>query len=270
MSALRAVIVDDEPLARRGLRLRLENSDKIELVAECSNGYEALHAVAEYRPDLMFLDIQMPGLSGFDVVRKMQGDTIPLVIFVTAFGQYALDAFDVHAIDYLLKPIDEERLTEAVIRAVEQQSFRFQREHKQQLLDLVANLTGESAVEIDQRLLGDETTPNAQWPEKLTIKDGQEVHILPVEDIDWVDAAGDYMCIHSDSLTHIMRVTMKQLEQVLNPTIFKRVHRSTIINVDRVKKIRAAGNGEHLLTLQCGAELKVSRTYRQVVIDICE
>lgn len=270
MSALRAVIVDDEPLARRGLKLRLENSDNIELVAECSNGYEALHAVAEHRPDLMFLDIQMPGLSGFDVVRKMQGDTIPLVIFVTAFGQYALDAFDVHAIDYLLKPIDEERLSEAVNRAVEQQSFRFERGHKQQLLDLVANLTGESAAEIDQRLLGDESTSETQWPEKLTIKDGQEVHILPVEDIDWVDAAGDYMCIHSDSLTHIMRVTMKQLERVLNPAIFKRVHRSTIINVQRVKKIRAAGNGEHLLTLQCGAELKVSRTYRQVVVDICE
>ncbi len=270
MSALRAVIVDDEPLARRGLKLRLENSDDIELVAECSNGYEALHAVAEHRPDLMFLDIQMPGLSGFDVVRKLQGDTIPLVIFVTAFGQYALDAFEVHAIDYLLKPIDEERLTEAVQRAVEQQSFRFERGHKRQLLDLVANLTGESAVEIDQRLLDDNTALMDQWPEKLTIKDGQEVHILPIEDIDWVDAAGDYMCIHSDSLTHIMRVTMKQLERVLNPAIFKRVHRSTIINVERVKKIRGAGNGEHLLTLQCGAELKVSRTYRQVVVDLCE
>ncbi|MFK8022158.1 MAG: LytR/AlgR family response regulator transcription factor [Pseudomonadales bacterium] len=268
MKPLRTIIVDDEPLARRGLKLRIENIPEIELVCECSNGHEALHAVATHSPDLLFLDIQMPTLSGFDVVQRMQGDTMPLVIFVTAFGQYALEAFDIHAVDYLLKPIDDTRLHEAVQRAVQlSQTIDYQGQ-KQQLMDLVAQLTGEAVTEVDRLLNAGEQLSEPGKPAKISIKDGQEVHIIPVNEIDWVDAAGDYMCIHSNSQTHIMRITMKQLEKMLDEKLFKRIHRSTIVNTSKAKKISTLGNGEYLLTLQCGAELKVSRSYKEIIREL--
>lgn len=268
MNPLRAIIVDDEPLARRGLKLRLDAIDDVEVLSECSNGHEALHSVATYMPDLLFLDIQMPELSGFDVVQQLQGDTIPLVIFVTAFGQYALEAFEIHAVDYLLKPIDDQRLREAVERARKQAQLQQQQQHKQQLMELVAKLTGEPLTELDRILAKADDAPDSAQPRKISIKDGHEVHIIPVADIDWVDAAGDYMCVHTNGQTHVMRITMKQLETMLASSDFKRIHRSTLINTTKAKKITALGNGDYLLTLQCGAELKVSRSYKDVVQEI--
>ncbi len=266
MTTLRTIIVDDEPLARRGLKLRLDEIPDVELLAECNNGAEALRAVAEHSPDLLFLDIQMPVMSGFDVVRQLQGDNMPMVVFVTAFDQYALDAFEIHAVDYVLKPIDLDRLRLAVERAQAHKEQVGVVDQKARLLDLVSNLTGESVAEVDRMIHDGEQLDT--WPDKLTIKDGGEIHLVPIADIDWVDAAGDYMCVHAAGQTHIMRITMKQLEAMLNPALFRRIHRSTIININRVEKLQSQLNGEFLLTLNCGAQLKMSRSYKATAREL--
>jgi two-component system LytT family response regulator len=262
---LRTIIVDDEPLARKGLRLRLQGLDDIEVIAECKNGREALTAVSESEPDLMFLDIQMPGLSGFDVISQMQQDNMPLVVFVTAFDQYAVDAFKVHAVDYLLKPIDEDRLAAAVERVRAHLKDRSAVTDKQRLLELVISITGKSESVIDELIQQGGSEGTTRFPEKIAIKDGSETTLVPVEEIDWVDAAGDYMCVHANNVTHIMRVTMKELEAQLDPTIFQRIHRSTIVNLDRVTKVCSHMNGEFHLILSCDATLKMSRSYKEKV-----
>jgi len=261
--SIRTIIVDDEPLARRGLKLRLDTIDQIEVVAECCNGREALVAVAEHEPDLMFLDIQMPGLSGFDVISEMQQDNMPMVVFVTAFDEYAIDAFKVHAVDYLLKPIDDARLEDAVVRAGIHLEDRSAVTDKQRLLELVISITGKPESAIEQ--LVKSGSEISHFPDKIAIKDGSETALVPVTEIDWVDAAGDYMCVHAKGITHIMRVTMKELEGQLDPTIFQRIHRSTIVNLERVTKVSSHMNGEFYLSLSCGATLKMSRSYKDRV-----
>jgi two-component system LytT family response regulator len=264
MKPLRTLIVDDESLARRGLRLRLESHPRLELVGECSNGEEALAAVARLQPQLVFLDIQMPGMDGFEVVARMQGDAMPLVVFVTAFDQYAVDAFEINAIDYVLKPIDDERLAAAIDRVIlrfEQQQLEDQ---KRNLMQACIQLSGADAATVEEIARGEA----GAYPDKLSIRDGDEVRLVPVEDIDWVDAAGDYMCVHALGVTHIMRITMKQLEQLLNPLRFLRVHRSTIVNASRVASAQSLTNGEFLLTLSEGTQLKVSRSYRDRVREL--
>ena len=260
---LRAIIVDDEPLARKGLRLRLAEIENVEVIAECANGREALKEVAETNPDLMFLDIQMPGMSGFDVISKMQQDEMPLIIFVTAFDQYAIEAFDVHAVDYLLKPIDADRLAEAVERAISHADQNGAVTDKQRLLELIISITGKSENSITQ-LLRDHTGVKS-YPDKIAIKDGSETTLVLSRDIDWVDAAGDYMCVHANNETHIMRITMKELEEQLDPANFQRVHRSTIVNLDRVDKVCSHMNGEFHLLLNNGSSIKMSRSYKEKV-----
>ena len=263
MSPLNAIIVDDESLARRGLSLRLQQIPQVDVVAECTNGQEALAAIAEYGPDLVFLDIQMPGMGGFDVIRRLQPDDAPMIIFVTAFDQYAVDAFKVHAIDYVLKPIDDDRLHESIERAVAHHRQRESEQRKEKLVDLVMELTGATPGAVEQMTSG---APAAdQWPEKITVKDGGEIHLIRVADIRWIDAAGDYMCIHAGEQTHIMRTTMKQLEGMLNPDKFLRIHRSTIVNSADIAAAQPLNNGEYLLTLEGGTKLKVSRGYRERV-----
>lgn len=264
MSPLRTIIVDDEPLARRGLSLRLAERDDLELVAECSNGDEALAAVAEHSPDLLFLDIQMPGMDGFGVINNLQADTMPLVIFATAFDQFAVDAFEVNAVDYVLKPVDDERLAAAVDRALEMHRQRNLEEQKRNLVNACMQLSGASASVVEEIAEGDAGV----YPDKLSIRDGDEVHIVPVDSIDWIDAAGDYMCVHAENVTHIMRITMKQLEAMLNPLRFLRIHRSTIVNADRIESAQNLTNGEFLLTLAGGAQLKVSRSYRDKIREL--
>ncbi|MEP1472496.1 MAG: LytTR family DNA-binding domain-containing protein [Halieaceae bacterium] len=257
MTPLKAVVVDDERLARRGLSLRLQEIPEVDVVAECSNGEEALKAIASESPDLVFLDIQMPGMDGFDVVCELQADAMPLIIFVTAFDEYAIDAFKVHAVDYVLKPIDESRLAEAVERAVvrhAQQAFG----SKEELLAVISGRSESGAT----RELVEEEQGGQEWPERLTIKDGSEFQLVKIADIEWVDAAGDYMCVHANGQTHIMRTTMKRLESSLNPETFIRVHRSSIVNVNAIISAASHLNGEYVLTLVGGAQLKVSRSYR--------
>jgi len=260
---LQAIVVDDESLARKGLNLRLEDISGVEVIAECSNGREAVNAVAELRPDLVFLDIQMPGMSGFDVVAKLQQDDMPLIIFTTAYDQYAIEAFDVHAVDYLLKPIEPERLQEAVNRAHSHREMDGAVTDKQRLLELIISITGKSENSIAQ-LLKDHTGVKS-YPDKIAIKDGGETTLVETSDIDWVDAAGDYMCIHANDETHVMRITMKELEAQLDPANFQRVYRSTIVNLDRVTKVCSHMNGEFHLILNNGASIKMSRSYKEKV-----
>jgi two-component system, LytTR family, response regulator len=200
----------------------------------------------------------MPVMDGFDVVRKLQSDTMPLVIFVTAFDQYAIDAFEINAVDYLLKPVDGERLRQAIDKAAAQYAHNNLAEQKQKLVKVIMDITGANSSSVDEMARGELT----EEPGTLTIRDGDESHRIAMTDIDWIDAAGDYMCIHVNDVTHIMRSTMKQLEALLNPTQFLRVHRSSIVNADRIEHIKHLSNGEYLLTLHGGAQLKVSRSYR--------
>ena len=260
---LTTIIVDDEELARQGLAMRLEEVSEIEILAQCQTGREALNAINEYGPDLAFLDIQMPGMSGLELIGEIQGDVMPMIVFVTAFDEFAVDAFDVHAVDYLLKPVESNRLKEAINKALKLKMQEGALGDKQKLLELAASLSGKSLDAIGELLeSGDDLIEHA---DRLAIKDGTSLTFVPVKDIDWIDAAGDYMCVHVKGETHIMRTTMKELEARLAPSIFQRVHRSTIVNLERVEKISSHINGEFHLILGGGISLKMSRSYKNKV-----
>ncbi|WP_218355229.1 LytR/AlgR family response regulator transcription factor [Alteromonas lipotrueiana] len=264
---IKTIIVDDEPLARRGLRARLERHADVNVIAECQNGLDAVSAISQHRPDLVFLDIQMPGLNGFQVIHRLRelNQPIPLIVFVTAYDSYAIKAFDVHALDYLLKPADDERLTGALDKVRDYLTNQYQDAQSRKLAGLVADLTGDDCEEILRKLANGEAIETNPYPEVLAIKDGSEVTRVAVQDIQWVDAAGDYMCVHAIDGMHIMRKTMKELEQELNPQWFVRVHRSAIANIRFVKKLVSHISGEYHLILQNDTELKVSRSHRDKV-----
>lgn len=257
---LRALIVDDEQLARRGLEIRLADYTDIEICGQCRNGREALEAVREHAPDLMFLDVQMPGMDGFEVLRRLSGSTMPGVIFVTAYDEYALKAFDANALDYLLKPINDERLAEAIARARQHESEKLADEQRNKLLKLVCEITGRELTL--EEALADTVQSGQSYPQRIAIRDGSQTNLVEVETIDWVDAAGDYMCVHAAGDTFVLRGTMKRLEELLDPHIFVRVHRSAIVNRHRVQKMRPHRNGEYFLTLGNDTELKLSRKYK--------
>ncbi len=259
---IRALIVDDEPLARRGLELRLKEHTDITVVRQCANGREALAAIAADAPDLMFLDIQMPGLSGLDLVAQVPQESMPMVVFVTAFDRYAINAFEAHALDYLLKPVDDSRLALALDRVRAQWQQQQAVAQREQLMALLAEVkgNGELAVEPDTATAG-----TRRYARMLPIRSGRETLRLDVTTIDWIDAAGDYMCLHADGQTHVLRATMKELEEMLDPSVFQRVHRSTIVNLARVKSLRPHLNGECFLKLQSGQEVKLSRSFRDKV-----
>jgi len=263
--SLQALIVDDEPLARRGLLVRLKDVPDVEVAGECGNGRDAVQAVAELKPDLLFLDIQMPVMDGFQVLREIQGPGMPMVIFVTAFDDFAIKAFEAHALDYLLKPVDDARLADALTRAREQRDERDAVEHRARLLGLVAELGGVEQVSLEDLLEKGVAALDGGYLETLPIKDGGNTVRLRTTDIDWIDAAGDYMCVHAEGQTHILRGTMKKLEEVLNPRVFQRVHRSTIVNVNRVRQVRSHINGEYFLLLHDDIELKMSRHYKDKI-----
>lgn len=260
---LTAIIVDDEELARQGLDLRLQEFGQVKVLQSCENAKVALEAIIEHEPDLVFLDIQMPGMTGFDMIQEIQTDILPMIVFVTAYDSFAIDAFKINAIDYLLKPVEQERLAEAIEKATITKSQQSAEMDKQRLLNLAVSLTGKSVAAIGELL----TDPDelSEYGDRLAIKDGSSITFVPVKDIDWVDAAGDYMCVHVKGVTHIMRTTMKVLEAKLDPSIFQRVHRSTIVNLQRVEKVSSHINGEFHLTLTCGSSLKMSRSYKEKV-----
>jgi two-component system LytT family response regulator len=260
---LTAIIVDDEGLARQGLAMRLQEFPQVSIVQICKNGREAIAAIIKHEPDVVFLDVQMPGMSGFEMIREIQADIMPMIIFVTAYDAFAVDAFEAHAVDYLLKPVEKERLQEALSKAAQSKTQQSVENEKQRLMGLVVKLTGKTSAAIDEMLDADEQP--VEHADRLAIKDGSSITFVPIKDIDWVDAAGDYMCVHVAGVTHIMRTTMKDLESKLDPSIFQRVHRSTIVNLRRVEKVSSHINGEFHLSLSCGASLKMSRSYKEKV-----
>lgn len=259
---LEALIVDDEALARRGLKHRLADIANITVVGEARNGREAVGQIRELQPDIVFLDIQMPGMNGFDVIRELHSENLPAILFVTAYDEYAIDAFEVNAVDYLLKPIDDQRLKQALDKVSERIGRKRAETQKRMLLKLLGEITGEpmeSVSDLEGRKLDDiKPRKNA----KLAIRDAGKTTWVRQEDIEWVDAAGDYMCVHAQGETHIMRKTMKELERELDADFLQRIHRSTIVNIHRVKAMQSHINGEYFLTLEGGHTVKLSRTYK--------
>jgi two-component system LytT family response regulator len=261
---IRTLIVDDEPLARRGLELRLQDAADITIVRQCANGREAIAAIAEEAPDLMFLDIQMPGLSGLEVVAQVPQESMPMVVFVTAFDRYAINAFEAHALDYLLKPVDDTRLAAALDRVRAQWQQQQAIAQREQLMALLADVKGNGEI-APEGAVATGAADARRFARMLPIRSGRETIRLDVTTIDWIDAAGDYMCLHADGQTHVLRATMKELEEMLDPLVFQRVHRSTIVNLARVRSLRPHLNGECFLKLQSGQEVKLSRSFRDKV-----
>jgi two-component system, LytTR family, response regulator len=259
------VIVDDEALARRGLELRLQRAPDFDVVAQCASARDALPAIRTHRPHLVFLDIQMPGLSGFELLAQIPSESLPLVVFVTAYDQYAIRAFDARAVDYLLKPIDDERFDATLEKVRAHVRAQDAIQQRDRLFGLIAEITGCGEVALEELLLHGSAAVAQPRAEILPIRQGREIVRVPMASIEWIDAAGDYMCIHASGQTHILRGTMKELEDILDPRLFQRVHRSTIVNLRRVKSLRAHMNGEYFLTLEGAHELKMSRTYRDKV-----
>ena len=266
-ATLNTIIVDDESLARKGLAIRLDAFKQIKVVANCTNGREAINEIYKLKPDLVFLDIQMPGLNGFQVVQQLKDmqTMMPQVIFVTAFDQYAIKAFEINAIDYLLKPVDHERLGLAIAkveRSIEQSNDS---EHKAKLVQLVSDVTGNNCQQILDELANNTPVTVSNYSNVLAIKDIGETTLVPTKDILCIDAAGDYMCVHTNSGTHILRKTMKELEEILDPKLFLRIHRSSIVNKTYIDKFGNHINGEYYLILTNDKELKVSRSYKDKV-----
>lgn len=266
MAKIKTLLVDDEPLATRGLTIRLEAFEDIDIIGNCVNGRDAVKAIKEQKPDLVFLDIQMPGFDGFSVIRSLVGEAeIPLIVFVTAFDQYALDAFESHALDYLLKPVEEDRLAEAIDRVREAIAQRIAIEQNARLVEMIETMDMPPKEALTALLETPAEQKESRFDPHLRIKDRGHITIVDVGDVEYIDAAGDYMCIHVGDKTHILRETMKTMEKRLDPKIFQRIHRSTIVNLDKVREVRPHSNGECFLTLEGGKELKVSRSYKDVV-----
>ncbi len=259
---IRTILVDDESLAIQGLQLRLEPHDDVEIIATCLNGREAIRAIKTDKPDLVFLDIQMPGFDGFSVVQGLMEVEPPLFVFVTAYSDHALRAFEADAVDYLMKPVDESRLADTLDRVRQRLAEKRGVEEVGRLKEVLA----EVAPEHDDVGAAEEEGPAANRFEKLiNIKDRGQIFRVDVDTIEKIDAAGDYMCIYTGDNTLILRETMKDLEKRLDPRRFQRVHRSTIVNLDLVKQVKPHTNGECFLVLDSGAQVKVSRSYREVV-----
>jgi two-component system LytT family response regulator len=266
MVNLKTIVVDDELLARRLMLSCLEEIPEIEVLAECANGREAVAAVLELEPDLMFLDIMMPGLNGFEVIKKIQPELLPMVIFCTAHQRYAFDAFDIHAVDYIVKPLDEQRLQLAVNRALARYQEELQSgDNKASLLGAIETITSNFSERLPLREKTKTASLSVDHERKITIKDRDSIKLVKVDSIAWVDAAGDYMCVHVKGVTHVMRSTLKALTARLDPNKFKRIHRSTVVNLDRIAQITAQDKGEFILDLSCDEKLKVSRNYRDAI-----
>lgn len=243
---IRALVVDDEPLAREKLLALLADESDIEVVGECGTGSSAVDAIERNTPDLVFLDVQMPELDGFGILERLDDAHTPAVIFVTAYDQYALQAFDVHALDFLLKPFDRQRLVAALEKARRQILNRRTGELRERLQALLEDLQGEQ-----------------QYLERMVVKSSGRVFFLKVEDVDWLEAAANYVRLHVGSEGHLVRETMANLEKKLDPQRFLRIHRSTIVQIDRIQELRQLFHGDYAVVLENGKQLPVSRGYRE-------
>ncbi|HEU4386898.1 MAG TPA: LytTR family DNA-binding domain-containing protein [Blastocatellia bacterium] len=248
---IRTLIVDDESIARDRVRRFLGSEPDIEIAGECGNGLEAVQAIRSLTPDLVFLDIQMPEMNGFEVLKTIGGDNLPAVVFVTAYDQFAIKAFEVHALDYLLKPFNKDRLRRAVRHAREQIKH------------------GRSG-SVDDRLLAllQDIKDGQKYLERLVVKSSGRVYFLKTGEIDWVEASGNYVTLHVGRETHLLRDTMNSLEGKLDPAAFLRIHRSRLINIDRIKELHPLFNGDYTVVLRDGTELTMSRTHRDRLLKL--
>jgi two-component system LytT family response regulator len=244
----RCVIVDDEPLARERLRQLLAQEAEIEIAGECADGREAVETIKKQCPDLVFLDVQMPELDGFGVLEQIRGERMPVIVFVTAHDRFALRAFEVHALDYLLKPFDRARFQTALRRALDHIQHAQSGELSQRLTALLA-----------------EVKPATKHPERLAIKSSGRVIFLRTNDIDWIEAADNYVSLHVGTETHLHRETMSALAEQLSTNKFLRISRSTIVNVDRIKELQPLFHGEYVVILRNGTKLTLSRNYRDAL-----
>ncbi len=260
---IRTILVDDEPLAIQGLQLRLQPHDDVEIVDTCSNGREVIRSIKTHKPDLVFLDIQMPGFDGFSVIQGLMEVEPPLFVFVTAYSDHAIRAFEAQAVDYLMKPVEEGRLADTLDRVRQRLAEKRGVEEVDRLKEVLAEVAPEA---MESAGAGDDSGHAANRYEKMiNIKDRGQIFRVDVDTIEKIDAAGDYMCIYTGDNTLILRETMKDLEKRLDPRRFQRVHRSTIVNLDLVRQVKPHTNGECFLVLDSGSQVKVSRSYRDVV-----
>jgi two-component system, LytTR family, response regulator len=260
---IRTILVDDESLAIQGLALRLEAHPDVEIIDTARNGREAIRKIKTHKPDLVFLDIQMPGFDGFSVVQGLMDIEPPLVVFVTAYSDHALRAFEAQAVDYLMKPVEPERLADALDRVrrrlADGRAVEEAGRLKEALEEVSPGASGNMSYD-------DSDAPAANRFERtINIKDRGQIFRVEVDDIERIDAAGDYMCIYTADNSLILRETMKDLEKRLDPRVFQRVHRSTIVNLGQVRQVKPHTNGECFLVLGSGTQVKVSRSYRDVV-----
>ncbi|MEQ3513892.1 LytTR family DNA-binding domain-containing protein [Pseudoalteromonas sp. BZB3] len=262
---LTAVIVDDEPLALEGLSLRLAKIPEIKVIGQAENGDEAIKLCQTLSPDVLFLDLQLPGLNGIEVVQAMQADTLPMIVFVSAYSEYAIEAFELNAIDYVLKPANLGRLQKTVSRILERQNPHQAEKEKFKLLNALGETSGIEVSELEEWLETDEPLPTAINQEIVIKNSDNEKVLVPVKEIKWVDAAGDYMCVHTEKDTHVLRITMKKLQSLLDEKQFARIHKSTIVNLNHVISIKPLRNNESIVTLNDDIELKVSRNYSPVL-----
>lgn len=259
---IRTILVDDEKLAIQGLEIRLQPFDDIEIVATCHNGREAIRKIKTLKPDLVFLDIQMPGFDGFSVVQGVMDIEPPLFVFVTAYSEHAIRAFEAQAIDYLMKPVEPERLADTIDRIRSRIAERRSSDEIERLRNVINEVAPHAASQLP---LVDEEPAASRYEKLINVKDRGQIFRVDVASIERIDAAGDYMCIHTADNSLILRETMKDLEKRLDPRTFQRVHRSTIVNLDQVREVKPHTNGECFLVLESGAQVKVSRSYRDVV-----
>ncbi|QQS46925.1 MAG: response regulator [Acidobacteriota bacterium] len=243
---IRALIVDDEPLARERIRTLLEERRDIEVIGECGDGQEAAHRIPAERPDLVFLDIQMPELDGFEVIEAISRERLPAIVFVTAFDEHAIRAFEVNAIDYLLKPINAARFEQSVQRAIDRLANSGEREADRNLSDFVEKLRAER-----------------RYTKRFAVRSGSRLSFVRAADVDWLDVADNYVRLHVAGREHLVRGTLKLVESQLNPETFVRVHRSLIINLDRVESVEPYSHGEYTVTMKDGAKLTTSRSYSE-------
>lgn len=259
----RIMIVDDEPVARQRVRRLVAREPGVEVVAECGTGREAVEGVLTHRPDLLVLDVQMPELDGFGVLAALPPDKVPLVIFVTAFDEHALRAFDVHAVDYVLKPIDPDRLRIAVARARDEHGRAAAAEQHARLRGLLS----EWVPDVVAPPAGATVAPPAAAPplQRFLVKTNGKMFFVNTTDVDWIEADGNYVRLHVGSASHMIRETIIAVERALPPSSFARIHRSAIVNLDRIAEMRQWSSGDYIVVLTTGARLKLSRTYRESI-----
>ena len=250
---IRTLIVDDEPLARDRVKRFLRDEEDVEVIGECGNGDDAVELIKSENPDLVFLDIQMPEKNGFEVIKSLSGKRLPTVVFVTAYDKYALQAFDVHALDYLLKPYNRERIKRAVSRAREHIEHKRLGNLDERLNTLIADLKSEK-----------------KYLERLVVKSIGRVFFLKTDEIDWIEAAGNYVKLHVGRESHMIRETMNGIEAKLDPDKFLRIHRSTVVNIDRIKELHPMFSGDYAVILRNGTELALSRNYRDRFVELFE